>query len=483
MPLTGIEQFHLLSDSLGHPNVLFCRLLVRGTLNRTLLEKAAERVTSRHFIWDRRLVDSNQKPTWVADPNCQTLLLTWMDVGDDQSVDQSFMPTTGDLRTKLDLSSTPGAHIWCQAAGSAATQSEAKGTSQTNAASQSMLFLAIHHSVCDGLGGARIISELLIAHDNLVADRSWDDGLRQLDPTRLSQRHRMGLNRWSYWKHLWKQPIALGGMVKFLFRGFHVIAERETDIDRENINDSQKMGLVGRWISEDLSAGIDHAAAAKMVAVNTIAMAAVFYAIPVWSRQQDNAPAKKWFRMVLPISIASKDDLRSPITNRATIVQVDRCEDQMRDVDSFLHYLDREIKIIVGWQFDKLFLLVVRLMSVSRWWIRRSAANPRARGTIVFTNLGQTFRSVSKRAQKLSRQTSDADHLLEIVDFDFAGPTRSAMPLNFTIQRHQQRYRITARFDRRVLTTDQASSFLNQVEIEMNNLSVVSLKGNQESSR
>ena len=103
-------------------------------------------------------------------------------------------------------------------------------------------------------------------------------------------------------------------MVKFLFRGFHVIAERETDIDRENINDSQKMGLVGRWISEDLSAGIDHAAAAKMVAVNTIAMAAVFYAIPVWSRQQDDAPAKKWFRMVLPISIASKDDLRSPIT-------------------------------------------------------------------------------------------------------------------------------------------------------------------------
>ena len=138
-----------------------------------------------------------------------------------------------------------------------------------------------------------------------------------------------------------------------------------TDIDRENINDSQKMGLVGRWISEDLSAGIDHAAAAKMVAVNTIAMAAVFYAIPVWSRQRDDAPAKKWFRMVLPISIASKDDLRSPITNRATIVQVDRCEDQMRDVDSFLHYLDREMKIIVGWQFDKLFLLVVRLMSVS----------------------------------------------------------------------------------------------------------------------
>ncbi len=381
------------------------------------------------------------------------------------------MPATSDLQQKLDLESTPGTHIWCQSPARAADVPDTQEANRAQADSYALLFLAIHHSVCDGLGGARMISEILIAYANLAADRRWDDGLRRLDPLGLLQRHRIGCNRWSYWKHIWKQPIALLGMAKFLFRGFNVIADGQGSTSVDSIkSNSQTMGLVGRWVSRDLSAQIDRAADEKEITVNTIVMAAVFYALSNWSQQQNAPPTKKWYRMVLPISVASKNDLRTAITNRATIVQVDRCEEQMRDVDSFLRYLDREIKIIVGWQFDKLFLLIVRLMSVSRWWLRRVAGNPRARGTIVFTNLGQTFRSVDKRAKRVSASAGDPDCLTEIVDFDFGGPTRDAMPLNFTIQRYQQRYRISARLDRRVLTTEQAASFLDQVEIEIKKL-------------
>jgi hypothetical protein len=335
-----------------------------------------------------------------------------------------------------------------------------------------MLFFAIHHSVTDGLGATRIANEVLIAYHNSVAGRAWDDGLRLLDPGPLLQRGRLGLRRWAYWKHIWKQPIAIVGMVKFLFRTFNVIERGQGDSSEvSNIkSETETQGLTGRWISEELSAQIDRSAAEKSISTNSIAMASVFYALPAWSRQLNGAPAEKWFRMVLPISIASKDDLRSPITNRATIVQVDRCEDQMRDVNSFLHYLDREVKIIVGWQFDKLFLLIIRMMSVSRWWLRRSATDPRARGTIVFTNLGQPFRSVDKRVKKLSRVDGRAEPPNEVVEFDCAGPTRSAMPLNFTIQRHQQRYRITARFDGRVLTIGQAGRFLQRVQIELSKI-------------
>lgn len=471
MPLTSIERFHLLSGTPAHPNLLFCRITLAGTLQRKLLEEAMEHVGNRHHILNRRLSESNQKPAWITESACQTSPLTWMQSPDGRALDSSsFMPTALDLETKLDLTSTPGTHVWYWPPVSTASQSNSQETDHARVALTSTLFLAIHHSVTDGLGGIRIINELLIAYGNLVAGRAWDDGLRQLDPARLSQRHRLGLGRRSYWKHLWKQPIALVGMGKFLFRRFHVIGGTHNNASSapNNAFDSQQtQGLIGRWISEDLSAQVDRMAAEESISANSIAMASVFYALPVWSGQQNDGPVEKWFRMVLPISIASKDDFRSPITNRATIVQVDRCEDQMRDVDSFLHYLDREVKIIVGWQFDKLFLLIVRMMSVSGWWLRRSAANPRARGTIVFTNLGQTFRSASKRVKKLSRAAALSDHSPEIVEFDWAGPIRSEMPLNFTIQRHQQRYRISARFDGRLLTTAQASSFLKQVESEL----------------
>ena len=112
MPLTSIEHFHLLSGSSAHPNVLFCRVTFAGTLQAKLLEEAIEHVTIRHEFFNRRLAQSNQKPYWITDPDCQTLPITWLQVSDDSQLDASFMPTVQDLETKLNLHSTCGTHVW-----------------------------------------------------------------------------------------------------------------------------------------------------------------------------------------------------------------------------------------------------------------------------------------------------------------------------------------------------------------------------------
>jgi hypothetical protein len=461
MTLTSIERFHLLSGSPVHPNSLYCRIVVARELRSGLLEDAIEHVLDRHHLLSRRLARQPEEQLWIEEVHGQASLLTWVQGSDSREALRSFMPKASELESKIDLHSTPGTHVWCLPLEFC-----------------SVLFFAIHHSVTDGLGATRIANELLITYDNLTAGRAWDDGLRSLDASRLQQRHRIGFNRWSYWKHLWKQPIAVAGMAKFFFRSFQLIGRVKYDL-ADTANDKFKLegsGLLGRWVSEELSARIDHAASKRSVSTNSISMAAVFYALPIWLRRQNERLAKKWLRMVLPISVATKEDLRSPISNRATIVQIDRCEDQMQDLESFIRYLDREVKIIVGWQFDKLFLLIVRMMSISRWWLRRSASNPRARGTIVFTNLGQPFRSIDKRANTLPRKKiSGSKHSTEIIEFDCAGPIRNAMPLNFTIQRHQRRYRISVRFDRRVVSIEQAGDFLQQVEAELNRIAKVTL--------
>ncbi len=452
-------------------------------LQRAPFQRALELVQERHFLTKRRLAGSERAPFWVNDQNSNDSPLTW-ETAEETQFDTAFLPLPGDLEEKLDLRSTPGAHLWYQnfAAKSSlplpdqavAVSEGCAGVHSADTQPRSMLVFACHHSVADGMGGGRFVNELLIAYNNLLAGRDWQDGLRRLEPARLAQRNQLGLSRWDYLKHIWKQPIALIGMSKFLFRGFHTIVAGRLETPSETSADTslQTFGLIGRWISSDLSAQIDRFATDKSVSANSIAMAAVFYALPTWCRQQGDDPVEKWFRMVLPISIASKDDLRLPMTNRATIVQVDRCEEQMQDVDSFLHYLDREIKIIVRWQFDKLFLIIVRLMSASHWWLRRSAASPQARGTVVFTNLGQAMRSVDRHAKKFSGEVdrTPSDRPAEIIDFDFAGPTRNALPLNFTIQRYQQRYRISARFDGRCLAPSQADDFLRQVEEELQRL-------------
>lgn len=487
MALTSIEQFHLLSGDTQYPNVLFCRLWVAKVFARDVMEQAVECVARRHCIWNRRLDDSDGKLAWrmLADQN--TSMLTWSEEqacpssgrplqrplsdtfnapGTPGAIDGTTLPVVDSFQQATDPRKSSGVHVWCHViAGRNAADQQAATDGDTR------IIFACDHTVSDGIGGAHFINDLFIAYDNLESDRPWDQGLRQLEPARMRYRNRLGIGRCAYWKHLWKQPIALAGMVKFLLRGFHRI---DSPCKASSAN---MFGLSGRWISKENSDLLDRCAARKGVAVNSIVMAAVFYALPKWSQQHTNSPVEKWFRLVLPISIRSKDDLRLPMTNRATIVQVDRCEAQMQDVDSFLHYLDREVKLIVGGQFDKLFLMMVRLMSVSRGWLRRSATNPQARGTIVFTNLGQPLRAMAKRGRKLSGAVAGSG--TQLVEFDFGGPIRSAMPLNFMIQRHEKRYRISVRYDGRVLTALQATAFLDQVEKELE--SIIAADGANES--
>jgi len=56
---------------------------------------------------------------------------------------------------------------------------------------------------------------------------------------------------------------------------------------------------------------------------------------------------------------------------------------------------------------------------------------------------------------------------LQLIDFDFVGPIRPGIPVNFTLQRHQQRYRLSLHFDRRVLSEESAEEFLASIESEL----------------
>ena len=135
----------------------------------------------------------------------------------------------------------------------------------------------------------------------------------------------------------------------------------------------------------------------------------------------------------------------------------------MRNGKTFLHYLNREIDIVVGWQFDKIFLMVIGLLAKLPGRLKRSADDPSARGTIVFTNLGEPFRLKKVVKRNWSGQ-------LHWIDFDFVGPIRPAMPVNFTLQRHQERYRLSLHFDRRVLTEESATEFLASIADELKGL-------------
>ena len=438
--LNSVERFHYYSSTSKYPNVLFCKLKIDSVLDRPIFESAAEKMMERQAVAMQSITETRGRLHTACPWPAKPVHVTWLEASnaDFQRVENECaqgLQDNGDVRLR----------VWC-VGGSGGTT----------------VLLGVHHTIGDGLGGAQSINNLLAIYDNLRAARGWDQGLRRLDVERLKLRNNLGIGSWDYLKHLWKQPIAIAGLLKFLFRDFSVLSPRKIEQGASS-SDAIPLGLVGQWMEADHAAAIDRFAKEKQLTVNSIFMAAVFYAVDKWSSLHAPEGRKRWCRMVLPVSLRSKDDLRLPLTNRATLVQVDRNEDQMQDRDSFLHYLDREVKIIVGWQFHKLFLMIVRCMSVSEAWLRWSARKQKPRGTIVFTNLGEPFRATEKRERS---NRDDGGAVTQVSAFDFGGPIRNYMPLNFTLQKSKERYRLSVRFDSRVVTIDQAEEFLAMVSAE-----------------
>ena len=459
LPLTSMEKFHLAADSEAFPNTIFCRMKFTGEIDDAIACDAIMRTLKRHLLIRKTVQGKGQNLSWhlSTDASDQTLdqelskMLTWTrNVDSAIHADESFSPqllapNKNTVVPQIDINIQHGLHIWVFV-----------GEGRTT------ILAGIHHAAGDGGGGIHVLNDILQVYDNLCSNRVWDFGLRELEYALLKNRGKIGFFRWNYLKHLWKQPIAAFGFIKFMFNKFQTFEPHE----RSYSPVTNFPGIVGLWVNESDAEVLQGFAHSQQVRVNSVAMAAVFQACQKWLQAANDDQDVGWIRMLLPISYRSKSDLRLPVTNKATIVQVDRRFQQMQNKKTFLHYLNREIDIVIGWQFDKIFLLVIGLMAKLPSRLKRAAQKPKAKGTIVFTNLGEPFRLKKVKKRNWVGQ-------LQWQDFDFVGPILPQLPVNFTLQRHQQRYRISLHFDRRVLNEETAKKFLTSIQQELTSIRCV----------
>ena len=448
-----MEKFHLAADSEEFPNTIFCRIRFTGELDEAIARDAIVRMLKRHLLNRKTLQGNGRSLSWQlsAHSNATSIddqlsnVLTWtQDVDPATLADDSFSPSLptsskNGVVPQIEVNVEHGLHYWVFVG-----------------AGQTTILTGMHHATGDGGGGIQLLSDFLQMYDNLHGERDWDFGLRKLDYALLKGRGRIGFFRWSYLKHLWKQPIAAFGLVKFLLNKFQTFKPH----DRSLSPTTNFPGIVGLWIDEADAKAVQSFADDQQLRVNSVVMAAVFQACQKWLKAADEDQDVGWIRMLLPISYRSKSDLRLPATNKTTIVQIDRRLEQMQNQKTFLHYLNREIDIVIGWQFDKIFLMAMNLIAMLPGRLTRVAQDPKAKGTIVFTNLGEPF-----RLKKVKKQNCIGN--LQWQDFDFVGPIRPQMPVNFTLQRHQQRYRLSLHFDRRVLSEETAAKFLTSIQREL----------------
>ena len=323
-----------------------------------------------------------------------------------------------------------------------------------------------HHAASDGVSSVGLVNDWLMIYNNLVAGEPAESGLIELDDSSFQNRGVLGLLSWNYLKGLPQQAIALFGAAKFIFRKTKNVAAETEPIEAP----AAYPAIKGRWINA-ATLKADRAQATKhQVGFTAWCLAKCFIAIDNWNQKRDSqfggtpsvdqTKSNSVWRILLPMSTRGTTDRAAVAANRTAIVQIDRQPPaDGADPIPFCQAIDYEIKFIRRYQLEKMFLIAIRLASLSNSWLAKTANNPVSRGAAVFTHLGRPFKRAMIHLNRLSKSAPNSQ-LARLVDFDLVGPVRSGTPVNVSFARFDHRLKITLHYDSQVISNAEADRLL-----------------------
>ncbi len=441
LPLTSIETFHWFDQSPAFPNYIFSRLDFDVEIDADLARSAWETIIVRHPLGQ------------VVPERTRSGRLVWTQRDESGLLERCFT---------VAASGRPGSgEVQFPAPDHLTAPQLCLQTWMESSQPRSRLTFCIHHAICDGLGGIYAVNEWLIAYNNLLAGREPDAGLRQIEPQRIHRRNELGMKKWAYWKHLPKQPVALFGASKFVFRKTASLVDHQDDPPADSSSPSHRSKLIGVWMSEPETEQIYQQANRWGITSNHLLLGNLFRTLGNFRHRHQTGKQRiktdrEWMRVILPISIRNHADRRFPVSNRTSLVQIDRRWPGEKLEQHFLKMLQREVNIINRWQLDRTFLIAINAIAISHRLLQRVASNPKPRGLAVFTDLGQPWRLATKAERRSSDNHDQSPTPVLPYEFDLAGPIRQGTPLNFSFARHQDRLRISLHYDQQVIADEDA---------------------------
>ena len=423
--LTPMEQLHLLRDSDEYPNAILARLILEGEINRQLFEQALQFVASRHEMFNARLADDGK--SWqLRTADEPATVIRWFET--------EYNPDQHRIKT-IRLSTGPA----CQC-------DIFMSDNRVN------LLMQMHHAQVDGLGAIQGIREILQAYHNLCNKQPIDSGLRRLDPKLFPRRGRIGLFQKGWWKRVPLQWIPIFGASKFAFAKIsHLIPNWKIDSPQEPAEYFPT--LCHRRLEpetfQQLRAG-DRSS-------NDRLLASLYLAVDRFQGEINQSRGKQKIRIVVPISVREREDLRSTICNHVALIQLDRGEKDFADPEGLVWGINYELGIVSKYKFEKSFAIALRLMSslppFFRWRMKRRTI----RTTTVLTNLGNPFRNM--KLPKSGNQFIVGD--MKLIGVDLIPPIYELTPAVFLFSTYAGVPRITMNFDQRVISRQQAERLMD----------------------
>ncbi len=424
--LTAMERLHLLRHRQDMPNVVLAHLEFVGTVQRDLFEKAFDLVMLRHELGNARFDPKNM--TWDLP----------LESTDKQSVvvfyDRSFDSEPYRARP---VSLSEGESFRLEVF---------IGENRVDIVTQA------HHAKTDGLGAVQGIREILCAYHNLTQGNEFNKGLRKLNPEVFKTRHRLKLFQKGWLKRAPFQWIPIFGAIKFgLARVSHL------RVDRSNAEPIEPLNEYPTYLHEKLDKNLYKNLLSKDKSVNQVILTALFLAVDQFQSELKLDRKNRIIRIVVPISVRDREDMRGSCCNRMSFVQLDRSLNQMKNPASLIWGINYELGFISKFKFEKAALIVLGLMSRIPGFMKWRIGKRKINATTLLTNVGNPFRSLKIPHEKELMISGD----MKCVDVELIAPFYDLTPAVILFSTYASMPAITLNYDSRILTREQSQRLMD----------------------
>lgn len=433
LPMTAIEEYFLHEDRPSYPCLIFWRLKFEGNLRAEWLESALEIARSRHPLLSSRA--QKHRGVWKWEPADERVPIEWHQQSPRSMWEADTWPTARHqpLQEEIGL--------------------RAIVTADDQAAD---VVLVMHHSTCDGLGGASFLQDIFLAYEALAAGKEPREKLPPIDPDKLPLRGTFGLTSKQMRGMIPEQLTAWRGIMQFLARKPQPILPHTPRKSKAALP-AIYPAIISRRISSSDAAKISAAAKVLRTTSNTMLVRDYFGAIEDFRKSQGVDRPQDWIRLMVPISLRSKALDNISAANVVSVVFLDRREIASLTRTALAKTIHDEMKLIMDYQLGYTFIISLVARRYLPGGLQGAAAGEPCVLTSILTNLG---RALSKMPLPLINNHLQVGNL-SLRSAEAIAPLRPGCIAATSLMFYGDGFVISTQYDPEQLTRSQADLFLD----------------------
>ena len=264
---------------------------------------------------------------------------------------------------------------------------------------QSRLFLYIHHTCCDGIGGIQILGELLARYGQITADigakkPEFDVPQRDL----LLERDNFEVSQATAERHKKSLKKTIGKISRLLLRRPVLLSPSLVISHGSNVDSAiSSPAIVEAVISKAYNRNLRAVAATYDVSVNDLFIAQFLLHIRRWNSRTKRDQGSRWIRLSVPVSMRTRIHDAMPVANVVSYEFVTHRQHECDNFDSLLKSIHHKTSNAVNNREGIVCLKIFKVLRKLPWGMTLFLGLKSCLSTAVLTNIGDVRRRFGGR--------------------------------------------------------------------------------------